>query len=210
MKGRILVAYATRYGTTREIAAVVAATLRERGLEVDCRAMRDLSEIDDYRGIVLGAPFYYGRWPREARGFLDRFGPVLAHRDVAVFATGRIEPSRTEPGSRSQLDALLERYRWLNPFTATLFGGRWDPDRLRGIDRWMRRLPGSPLHRLPATDFRDWDAIGAWANHVATAFHAAAAQPKPAVPEPTRVSRTGATLASIRNYLSDQQLPRRS
>ncbi|MVU78376.1 flavodoxin [Nocardia sp. ET3-3] len=208
MKGRILVAYATRYGTTREIAAVVAAALRESGLEVDCRAMDDLHSIDDYRGIVLGAPFYYGRWPRAARRFLDRFGPVLAHRDVAVFATGRIEPDRPEAESRSQLDALLERYRWLQPFAVALFGGRWDPAALRGFDRWMHKLPGSPLHTLTATDLRNWDAIGEWATHVAAAFHAGAAQPKPPVAEPTRISRAGAALSTIRNYIADQQ-PRR-
>lgn len=209
MKARILVAYATRYGATQEIAEFLAATLRESGFEVDCSAMRDVRGIDDYRGVVLGAPFYYGRWPRPARRFLNRFGPVLARRDVAVFATGRIEPAQPESEVRSQLDALLDRYRWLTPFSEALFGGRWDPAALRGLDRWMRTLPGSSLHVLPATDLRDWDAIGAWATHVAAALHAGAAQPNPPVAEPVRASRAGATLTTIRNYLADQQLPRR-
>lgn len=209
MKARILVAYATRYGATEEIAEFVAVRLRESGFDVDCRAMREVSSIDDYRAVIVGAPFYYGRWPRPARRFLSRFGPVLAHRDVAVFATGRIEPTRPESDVRPQLDALLDRYTWLSPFSAALFGGRWDPAALRGLDRWMRKLPGSPLHVLPATDLRDWEAIGAWATHVAAALHAGAAQPNPPVAAPPRTSRAGATLATLRNYLAERQLPRR-
>ncbi|MFE3755849.1 flavodoxin domain-containing protein [Nocardia tengchongensis] len=209
MKGRILVAYASRYGATREIAEFLATKLRESGFEVDCSAMRDLRTIDDYRGVVLGAPFYYGRWPRPARRFLNRFGPALAQRDVAVFATGRVEPNLPESEVRPQLDALLDRYGWLRPFASALFGGRWDPAALRGLDRWMRKLPGSPLHVLPATDLRDWDEIGAWATHVAAALHAAAAQPNSPTAESVRTSRADATLTTIRNYLADQQLPRR-
>ncbi|MFJ9365841.1 flavodoxin domain-containing protein [Nocardia sp. NPDC101769] len=209
MKGRILVAYATRYGATEEIAEQIAKTLRESGFDVDCRAMRDLRTIDDYRGVVLGAPFYYGRWPRAARRFLSRFGPTLAHRDVAVFAIGQVEPSRPETEVRSQLDSLLARYDWLKPFGVALFGGRWEPGALRGLDRLMRKLPGSPLHVLPATDLRNWDDIGKWAADVAGGFHARSAQPKPSAAEPSRISRAGASLAIIRDYIADQQKARR-
>ncbi|MTE14272.1 flavodoxin domain-containing protein [Nocardia aurantiaca] len=210
MKGRILVAYATRYGATREIADHLATTLRESGLEVDCRAMRELRTIDDYRGIILGAPFYYGRWPRPARRFLNRFGPVLAQRDIALFAIGQIDPSQSESDTRSQLDRLLDRYAWLAPFSVALFGGRWNPAALRGLDRWMLKLPGSPLHVLPASDLRNWDAISGWATDVAAALNARTAQPYPSTAEPTGISRAGATLSTIRNYIADQQLPWRT
>ncbi|MGV9665220.1 flavodoxin domain-containing protein [Nocardia niigatensis] len=207
MKGRILIAYATRYGATREIADHLANTLRESGLDVECRAMHDLRTIDDYRAVILGAPFYYGRWPRPARSFLNRFGPVLAHRDVAVFAIGRIGPDQSESDVRSQLDRLLARYSWLAPFSTALFGGRWNPAGLRGLDRWMLKLPGSPLHTLPPSDLRNWDDISAWATAVATALKARAAQPNPSTAEPTGTSRAGAALSTIRNYIADQQLP---
>ena len=45
MSASVLVAYATRYGSTQEVAEAVAATLRERGLEVDVQPMRKVSGL---------------------------------------------------------------------------------------------------------------------------------------------------------------------
>ena len=56
MSASVLVAYATRYGSTQEVAEAVAATLRERGLEVDIQPMREVRALDQYRAVVLGAP----------------------------------------------------------------------------------------------------------------------------------------------------------
>ena len=56
MSASVLVGYATRYGSTQEVAEEIAATLRERGLKVDIGPMRDVRTLDEYRAIVLGAP----------------------------------------------------------------------------------------------------------------------------------------------------------
>src|SRR5439155_16364683 len=54
MSASVLVGYATRYGSTQEVAEAVAATLRERGLEVDIQPMREVRTLERYRAIVLG------------------------------------------------------------------------------------------------------------------------------------------------------------
>jgi menaquinone-dependent protoporphyrinogen oxidase len=58
MPDSVLVAYATRSGSTREIAEVIAATLREHGLEVDLKPARDVRTLEGYRAVVLGAPLF--------------------------------------------------------------------------------------------------------------------------------------------------------
>lgn len=58
MSESVLVAYATRYGSTQEVAEAVAATLRERGLEVDIQPMRKVRALAGYSAVVLGAPLY--------------------------------------------------------------------------------------------------------------------------------------------------------
>ncbi|MFD0000440.1 flavodoxin domain-containing protein [Nocardia sp. NPDC127526] len=209
MKGRILVAYATRYGSTREVAERVADTLRAAGLEVDCRAMEDVDAIDDYRGFVLGAPFYYGHWPRPARRFLTRFCTTLGHRDVAVFATGQVDVRQPMSEVSAQIEALTARYDWLHPIAVGMFGGRWDPALLTGWHRVLRRLPASPMRVLPASDLRSWPDIEKWAGTVATKLKSRAAQPNTPTPEPGRVSRSGASLSMIGEYLADQQRARR-
>ena len=72
MSTSILVAYATRYGSTQEVAEAVAATLRERVLAVDIQPMQDVRSLDQYRAVVLGAPLYMFHWHKDALHFLAR------------------------------------------------------------------------------------------------------------------------------------------
>ena len=51
----ILLAYATRYGSTQEVAETITATLREAGLKVDMQPMQDVRTLDNYDAVVLGA-----------------------------------------------------------------------------------------------------------------------------------------------------------
>src|SRR5208337_4459273 len=61
MSAEVLVGFATRSGSTQEVAKVVATTLRDRGLEVDLRPLRNVRTLAGYRMLVLGAPLYMFR-----------------------------------------------------------------------------------------------------------------------------------------------------
>jgi menaquinone-dependent protoporphyrinogen oxidase len=168
MTASILVAYATKYGSTEEVAEAVATTLRESGLEVDVRPMRRVDSLEEYRAVVLGAPIYIGRWHGDARQFLTRHQDALMERPVAVFALGPLKDTDEEvAGSREQLDQELAKEAWLAPIAVEMFGGVYDPAKLSLAHRLMGALPASPLHGRPASDIRDWDAIRAWAAAVA-------------------------------------------
>lgn len=149
----VLVVFATRNGSTQQVAEDVAETLRAEGAHVECLPARDVrGPLAVFDLVVLGAPLYNGRWHREARRFLKH------HRDelppVAVFAVG----PRTEDGlawhrARTQLDRGLARFPWLTPTTIAVFGG---------VDPPGRR------HRR---DLRDWISIRTWSHrltHIAT------------------------------------------
>ncbi|MBN1629705.1 MAG: flavodoxin, partial [Thermoleophilia bacterium] len=56
MGGPILVTFATRHGSTREVAEAVTDMLREAGLEVELKPAREVKDLDAYGGIVIGAP----------------------------------------------------------------------------------------------------------------------------------------------------------
>ena len=66
MSSLVLVGYATRYGSTQEVAEMVAATLRECGLEVDVQPLRKVGTFAKYSGIVLGAPLFMFHWHKDA------------------------------------------------------------------------------------------------------------------------------------------------
>jgi menaquinone-dependent protoporphyrinogen oxidase len=161
----ILVTFATRYGATEEVAAAIAASLRDGGEPVTLRPMADVDDLGDVGPVVLGAPFYMGRWHRDATAFLVRHRDALAARPVAIFALGPIgtEHDPAESGIE-ELEHTLHGYTWLRPVATVMFGGRYDPARLSLADRVLAKLPVSPLHGMPANDLRDWDAIRAWAT----------------------------------------------
>lgn len=154
MSRSILVTYATRYGSTQEVAETIAAVLREEGLEVDIQPMREVGMLGQYDAVVLGAAIYSARWHPDAHQFLALHREALRQRPVAIFALG---PLTTDDAamqrSRHQLEQELEKYPWLKPAALEMFVGRQAPAKL-GIFARFR----------PAVDHRNWEAIRAWAG----------------------------------------------
>jgi menaquinone-dependent protoporphyrinogen oxidase len=164
---RIMIAYATKHGSTREVAEAVAERLRIHGLDVELRAAPDVRELDDYDAVVLGGALYMGRWHDEARGFLKRHRMKLAGMPVAVFGMGPRTMSDTDvKGSRKQLERALARVPEVEPVTKAIFGGVVAPAKL-----------SFPLNRMPASDARDWTAIESWADELAESLRSIALTP---------------------------------
>lgn len=171
MSSSVLVAYATRYGSTQEVAEAVAATLRERGLEVDLQPMRQVRTLDQYRAVVLGAPLYMFRWHKDAINFLERHRAALTALPVAIFALGPFHAEEKEfQEVRGQLDKELAKFPWLTPKVIEIFGGKFDPEKLTFPHNLV-----PALKKMPASDARDWTVIRAWASDLAAQFQPALA-----------------------------------
>jgi menaquinone-dependent protoporphyrinogen oxidase len=152
----ILIAYASRYGSTQEVAESIATTLRGAGFEVDIQATQDVKQLEAYDAVLLGAALYNGKWHPGAHQFLADHQPALGRRPVAIFTLGPLSSSdAAKQNSRRQLDRALAKHAWLKPVAVEVFAGKFDPKK-PGIG-FFERL-------MPASDHRDWDAIRAWAN----------------------------------------------
>jgi len=163
MSTSVLVGYATRYGSTQEVAEAVAATLRECGLAVDVQPMREVRTLAGYNAVVLGAPLFMFHWHKDALRFLSRHHEDLMERPVAVFALGPVHDPYDKQewqDSRAQLDKELAKFPWFKPITLELYGGKYDPAKLRPPINWF-------AGKEPASDLRDWTAIRAWASNLA-------------------------------------------
>ena len=145
----VLVVYATKNGSTQEVAEAVAAALRTREQSITLAPAKKIRDLSDYRLVVLGAPLYSGKWHRDAHGFLKRNREALTALPVAVFALGPRSPEADGnwPRCREQMDRALAKHSWLHPVSKALFGGV-DP----------------PRSKKERRDQRDWDAIRAWAS----------------------------------------------
>ena len=160
---QILVAYGTRYGSTREVAETVAATLGDQGIDTDVKQARDVRSLDGYDAVVLGTPLYLGALHKDARALLEKNRVALELTPFAIFALGPIKADDGIDGSRAQLIDALAKLRVPTPASTAVFVGAYDPARLGFKDKMITAPPASPLHGEPAHDDRDWEAIRAWA-----------------------------------------------
>jgi menaquinone-dependent protoporphyrinogen oxidase len=167
---RVLVAYGTRYGSTREVAETVAATLGEQGIDTDVKQAREVRSLDVYDAVVLGTPLYLGALHKDVRALLEKNQLALEHTPFALFALGPIKADDGLDGSRAQLMNALAKLPVPTPASTAVFVGAYDPARLRFADKMLTALPASPLHGETAQDDRDWDGIRAWARMMVDAL----------------------------------------
>ena len=162
MAPSILITYATKHGSTRQVAEAIAETLDEQGFSVHVEPAADLHDPSTYDGVVLGTALYMGRPHVDARRFLKRYHKPLSAIPVAVFAMGPMTTGTDDiADSKKQLDRALATVSDITPISTAIFGGVVDPAKLH-----------FPFNRMEASDARDWDIIAAWARELAAAFGA--------------------------------------
>ena len=155
----VLVAYATKYGSTREVAEAIASALIERGVDAVARPAGEVKGLEGYSAVVLGTALYFFRWRRKAHRFLSRNRSALESLSVAVFGLGPIEDTPEQfQAAREHLDKGLSKHKWLSPASVAVFGGRLDPAHLRFPDN------NPAFRRMAPSDTRDWDAVRSWAR----------------------------------------------
>lgn len=164
MADRVLVAYATKHGSTAEMAERIGAVLRAAGLETDVLPADEVEDLSGYGAVVLGSGVYYGRWLKPAVRFLKRWRAELEKVPLWVFSsgpTGEGEPYELTSGWRypRSLQGLLESLR---PLDVTLFKGKIDSQGLGSLERKVINKV-----KAPAGDFREWEGIEAWASAIA-------------------------------------------
>lgn len=159
MEEKVLVAYATRYGSTREVAEAIAAALREEGAAVDLRQADEVVDMAPYSMAVIGSPVYAGKWLDDALKMVTRHLDALNRVPVALFAVGILIAEDT-PENRQKLEAALDPARRLvTPVSIGLFAGKLDAKALSFPLRMMLKVM-----KTPEGDYRDMDAIRRWAK----------------------------------------------
>lgn len=160
----VLVAAASRHGSTAEIAQAVGDVLAARGLRVTVLAAEQVDGLEGFDAVVLGSAVYAGHWLDPAKRVAEANRDALAGRPVWLFSSGPVgDPSRkmvqkmgTDP---AEVSAVM---------TATharehrMFAGKLDRRTAGGLQRLALLL-----FRSLEGDFRDWDAIKGWAQGIA-------------------------------------------
>jgi len=85
MSNKILVAYASRAGSTAGVAEAIGATLAESGAQVEVRLMNDVKDLAPYRAVVAGSAIHGGKWLPEAMQFMRTHRAAFAQKPFAAF-----------------------------------------------------------------------------------------------------------------------------
>jgi menaquinone-dependent protoporphyrinogen oxidase len=161
---KVLVAYASKYGATAEIAEKIGEVLRQAGLTADVLPADKAGDPAAYAAVVLGSAVYIGQWRKEAVRFLKDNQEKLAERPVWLFSsgpTGEGDPVELVKGWRlpGKVRAAIEVVK---PVDIAVFHGLIDSEKMNALERFTIKNVKAPLG-----DFRDWDAIASWAANIA-------------------------------------------
>jgi menaquinone-dependent protoporphyrinogen oxidase len=159
--GKILVAYATRCGSTAEIAEALGRDLQSRGYRPEVAPVARISEVSAYQAVLLGSAVREGDWLPEAKEFVRHHQREIQNLPSAFFTVHMRFLGDDEKSRKGRL-AYLEPIRKLaQPDIEAFFAGRMDYSRLSFGERLLCKAMGSK----PA-DLRNWPAIHAWGSNV--------------------------------------------
>src|SRR5947209_17348918 len=88
----VLVAYASKHGSTQGIAQRIAEQLRQLGKEAEARPVDAVENPGSYEAFVIGSAIYYGSWLKEAAGCMRQNQAALAHPPVRQFSVRPLRP----------------------------------------------------------------------------------------------------------------------
>lgn len=159
MSKHVLIATASKHGSTFDIADEIARVLTARGFVVTDKPIEEVGSVTTFDAVVVGSAVYVGRWMAEAVAFISRHATALAARPVWLFSSGPIgePPKPTEDPSN-----LAEMVAQTGARGHRIFAGRLEPERLGLGERAI-----VAMIRAPKGDFRDFAEIGAWAAEIA-------------------------------------------
>lgn len=188
---RVLVAYATRHGSTSQLAEWIAEEVREAGAEVDVAPVTADPSPGDYHAVVLGGPMILG-WHKDGRRFLKRHAGELAGRPTALFVTcasltetgeeridgvtltkdpwlvkeprtaGKLSYRENYATPRHYLEDVLEEAPDLHPVNVAFFGGSLDLTKMNLFEKLFVTL----AIRATPGDARNQEAVRGWARQV--------------------------------------------
>ncbi len=167
----VLVAYASKRGSTAEIAETVAATLRREGLRVCLEKAEEVESLEPYDAVVIGSAVYMKRWRGDARHFVKKHRKALRQMPFWVFSSGPVgDPAKDDP-EWTEPPRIVEKVEELGTRGHVVFGGCLPAEPKSFMERAM--VEGTPReHR----DRRDWAEIRDWAQGIAAEL---AAVPSP-------------------------------
>lgn len=158
----VLIAYATRLGSSREIAQEIEFQLESKGVKAEARNLEDLKSLSGYRAVILGSSIRENEPLPEALEFVQKHQAELKNLPVFYFVVSLTMQQDTPDHAQTALGYLKPLRRLIEPKEVGLFAGKFDPEALTRTAEQKLQAKG-----FLEGDWRDWEAIHAWGTRVA-------------------------------------------
>jgi menaquinone-dependent protoporphyrinogen oxidase len=162
MKKKVLITYASKYGSTGGVADAIGKELCSKGMAADVVLIKNVRNVSSYQGVVIGSAIYMGKWMSEAVDFVKSNKDSMRQVPVAYFLVCMTLSQPTENKQAevlSYMDPVLKAVPEIRPVGIGTFAGALDYNNLSWLNKKILKSKGTP-----EGDFRDWNAIRAWAR----------------------------------------------
>lgn len=139
-KKKILVGYATRYGSTKDVAEIIVNQLSELGYDVKISGLMEKIDLSDIDAVFIGSPLHLGKWLPEAREFVQSGKNELNRIPVITFTTGITIAEPNEHNLLKAKFAIDEISQYIIPFESGFFAGRISCDLLNESDLQLVKM----------------------------------------------------------------------
>jgi menaquinone-dependent protoporphyrinogen oxidase len=172
---KVLVAFASKHGSTWGIAEFIGEKLRQRGLDVDVLDITrdEPKNLGNYDAFVLGSALFFGHWMKEARKFVSRNKSNLSKHPTWLFSSGPTGKERKDSKGRDLLDPSVSGPFELQELKSELehvrdhrvFFGSFDTNHMGFFTRQLMKS-STIREATPIGDFRDWNEIDNWTSAI--------------------------------------------
>ena len=161
-----MIAYASKFGSTAEVATTMEDVLCEKGNTVETKWVKNVKDLNNYDAVIIGYPIHKGNWMSEAKEFVKANQKILQQLPVAYFFTCLVLHKLNPKGdleAKEYSDKLQVLVPQVKPVSIGDFAGVLDYSNMGFFPRLILK---AILFKkgVKEGDYRDWDAIHAWAK----------------------------------------------
>lgn len=161
MQNKILIAYASKAGSTIEIANYMGKILKDKGIQVDVLPVHTVMDISAYQSVILGSAIRVGKILPEAMKFVENNQVELQKKQFGVFVVCMTLNQDTEENRKIVSDYLIPVRALVKPDSEGYFAGVMDLNKLNLLEKMIMKAM-----KAPVGDFRKWDQVEAWSGNL--------------------------------------------
>jgi menaquinone-dependent protoporphyrinogen oxidase len=158
---KILVVYASHYGSTADVAKAIGEQLCQRGEAVDVRPADDVTDLSPYRAVAIGSAVNGGRWLPAASSFVTRNADALSQMPAAIFSCHLMNLGDSAASQKKRQAYTAPVRAMLSLQSEAFFAGKSSDGQSGPVMSFVAKLFG-----IKSGDQRDWPAIRAWADQL--------------------------------------------